>query len=251
MRNSRALLVEATADAVIASLAGRIPAAFSRRVAKRRAELSYWKRRVAAEGSLDGAAYERFFTAHFGLDAEDYAGKRVLDIGCGPRGSLEWATQASERVGLDPLAGAYLRLGSARHAMSYVEGTAEHIPFADEHFDVVASFNSLDHVDQLDRAVAEIGRVTRPGGLLLLITDVGHAPTFTEPQAFSWDVLDRFSARWEVVRSQCFEKVRPNMMESLDARVELAAGSESKTGILSALLRRRSSEPAQRQESRR
>jgi hypothetical protein len=41
------------------------------------------------------------------------------------------------------------------------------------------------------------------------------------------------------------------MMESLDARVELAAGSESKTGILSALLRRRSSEPAQRQESRR
>ena len=29
------------------------------------------------------------------------SGMRVLDVGCGPRGSLEWATMAARRVGID------------------------------------------------------------------------------------------------------------------------------------------------------
>ena len=32
----------------------------------------------------------------------------TTDIGCGPRGSLEWATMAAERVGLDPPVNKYL-----------------------------------------------------------------------------------------------------------------------------------------------
>ena len=32
------------------------------------------------------------YTVVFGLTRDDFAGKAVLDVGCGPRGSLEWAT---------------------------------------------------------------------------------------------------------------------------------------------------------------
>src|SRR4029079_10710133 len=100
-----------------------------------------------------------FYTSHFGLSASDYAGKRILDIGCGPRGSLEWADMTAERVGLDPLADEYLKLGAKNHKMSYVAAPSEKIPFPDGHFDVVCSFNSLDHVDDIPTTINKIIRV--------------------------------------------------------------------------------------------
>jgi SAM-dependent methyltransferase len=162
----------------------------------RRAELSFWRRRMDAIG--DGRR-EWTYTELFGLDHDWYRGKRVLDIGCGPRGSLDWATQATARVGLDPLAEEYLALGADAEAMDYVEGVAEAMPFQDASFDVVGSFNSLDHVEDVDRAVAEISRVLRPGGDFLLATDVAHRPRLMEPQTFGWDVTRRFASSFEVV----------------------------------------------------
>src|SRR5687767_10314946 len=51
-----------------------------------------WKEKEAQEsGRLLNTHYEPFYTTVFGLTHADYAGKAVLDIGCGPRGSLEWA----------------------------------------------------------------------------------------------------------------------------------------------------------------
>jgi len=55
----------------------------------------------------------------------------ALDIGCGPRGSLEWADMTKERYGLDPLANEYLKLGADKHKMKYVASGAEKIPFED------------------------------------------------------------------------------------------------------------------------
>jgi ubiquinone/menaquinone biosynthesis C-methylase UbiE len=164
----------------------------------------------------------------------------VLDIGCGPRGSLDWATTAGERIGLDPLAADYTRLNGRRGGTSFVTGVAEAIPFPDRHFDIVATFNSLDHVDDFDKAVAEISRVTRPGGVLLILTDVAHAPTFAEPQNLSWEVLERFRDDWDVVREQHFLKVRDNMMHTLDEAIEFdPVRHAQEVGTLSALLRRR------------
>jgi ubiquinone/menaquinone biosynthesis C-methylase UbiE len=226
----------ARVDGALASVLGRVPVPAFRREAKRRAELAYWKNQYTGEGGLRGDHYERFFTTFFGLSRDDYAGRRVLDIGCGPRGSLEWASDAAERVGLDPLADDYRRLVGEDHRMRYVAGTAEAIPFADAHFDFLAAFNSLDHVDDLDRAVAEIGRVAGPGALFLLVTEVGHEPTFTEPQSLGWDVLDRFAGKWEVLDARRYKRVSANMMDSLDAGV--IAGPDEARGYLGAKLRR-------------
>ena len=210
-----------------------------RRRAKGQAELRFWEGRRAAEGTLANDHYEHFYTAHFGLERSFYDGKRVLDIGCGPRGSLEWAGGAAERVGLDPLVGAYRDLGIDGHQMTYVEAGSEAIPYPDGHFDVVTSFNSLDHVDDLDATIAEIGRVVRPGGLFLVITDVNHTPTITEPIAYSWDVLARFQPTLEVVEERRFEKDEAGVYQSVTAAVPYdEADPTPRYGVLSATLRK-------------
>jgi ubiquinone/menaquinone biosynthesis C-methylase UbiE len=158
---------------------------------KARAEIRYWRRRQSAEATLGNSHYEYFYTTLFGLEREDYVGKAVLDVGCGPRGSLEWATGAKDRVGLDPLADSYRALGIDRHAMRYVCAPAEAIPFEDEYFDIVASFNSLDHVGDPVIAARELARVLMPGGTLLLIVEVEHDATLTEPHRLHADSSTR------------------------------------------------------------
>jgi len=202
---------------------------------KAKEELAFWRGVQKAEGQLEGEHFEFFFTTHFGLDLSFYEGKRVLDIGCGPRGSLEWASMTAERVGLDPLVGVYRELGIDDHAMTYVEAQSEDIPFDDGHFDVVSSFNSLDHVDDLDATIAEIKRVLKPAGTLLVLTDVNHDPTPTEPIEFSWDVVDRFAPEASPVEVRHYEKPAEGVYQSLTASVPYDhADPTRRYGVLSA-----------------
>jgi SAM-dependent methyltransferase len=208
---------------------------------KHRAELAHWRSVFRREsGKMSNDHYAWFYTSHFGLSPSDYSGRRILDIGCGPRGSLEWADMASERVGLDPLVDEYQVLGIGRHKMTYVRTGSENIPFPDGHFDFVASFNSLDHVDDVDATIVEITRVTAPGGTLLVISDIGHDPTFTEPLSFSWDILDSFTD-FDVIESRHLEKSIDSVYASVKAAVPYDhADPRKRYGIISAKLQRRS-----------
>jgi SAM-dependent methyltransferase len=69
--------------------------------------------------------------------------------------------------------------------MRYVAATAEAIPFAARHFDLVTCFNALDHVENLHAALAQVQRVLKPDGTFLLIVEVNHEPTVTEPVTVS------------------------------------------------------------------
>ncbi len=187
---------------------------------KRRHAFNFFKNKRRHEGELRNDHYRRFYTEHFGLDDAFYAGKKLLDVGCGPRGSLEWADVASQRVGLDPLVDSYRKLGIDQHAMEYVKAHAESIPFGDGHFDVVFSFNSFDHVDDLDKAIDEIARVLSPGGLFLLITDVNHRATITEPIEFSFDVVDKFLPALTLIEVKHFEeRNNEGIYQSLDENI--------------------------------
>lgn len=144
-------------------------------------ELNYWRQRKQIEGVLSNSHYKHFYTAHFGLDDSYYINKIILDIGCGPRGSLEWASMAKRRIGLDPLAEEYLKLGANQHQMEYICSPSEDIQMKDAECDAVFSFNSLDHVENVDQTLNEIIRITRPGGLFLLLVEVNHPPKVCEP----------------------------------------------------------------------
>jgi ubiquinone/menaquinone biosynthesis C-methylase UbiE len=52
---------------------------------------------------------------------------------------------------------------------------AEHLPFDDDSIDAVVAVSSLEFVDDVDRAVSEMARVLRPGGVAVVITP-GHSP---------------------------------------------------------------------------
>jgi ubiquinone/menaquinone biosynthesis C-methylase UbiE len=173
--------------------------------AKEREEIGYWKSKLAAEGQLSNERYLTYYTSTFDIEPDFYAGKRILDIGCGPRGSLEWADMAAERVGLDTLVPKYLKMGAYRHKMTYVPASSEAIPFPIEHFDVVSSFNSLDHVANVEKTIAEIKRVVCPEGLFLLITEVNHRPTATEPHNLPWGISRAFMDAFNLLDEKRYE----------------------------------------------
>ena len=161
-------------------------------------ELSYWKYARLLDGKLNNAHYKHFYTKYFSLSEKDYIDKKILDIGCGPRGSLEWADMCAERIGLDPLADKYLRMGAKNHNMKYVKAYAEHIPFPDNYFDFVTSFNSIDHVENMTESCSEIKRVLKPGGIFLLAVNIHDKPTLTEPQILRWNFITKHFPKMSV-----------------------------------------------------
>lgn len=162
--------------------------------------MAYWKDKQAeSAGSLANSHYAHFYTSYFNIGREEYCGRTVLDVGCGPRGSLEWADNAAERVGLDPLVDRYRTLRIECHRMRYVCAPSERIPFPNDYFDFVTCFNCLDHVDNPAKSLSEITRVLKPRGTFLLIVEINHAPTPTEPHNLSENLINRLSRNFTVV----------------------------------------------------
>jgi len=210
---------------------------------KRLYEITYWRMQHRKESQLKNDWYESIFTNWFGISREFYTNMRLLDIGCGPRGSLEWAHMAAERVGLDPLVDDYRRLGIDHHAMSYVHAPAERIPFANDHFDVVSSINSLDHVDNVDAVISEIVRVLKPGGTLLLVVEIHPEPTIAEPHTLTWSFLERFQPAMRLIDEHHFEVAEGH--HALEARVPFDhLDARSRNGWLQARLVKRAATAA-------
>lgn len=94
-------------------------------------------------------------------------GGRVLEVGCGTGLILErLARIADEAWGMD-LSPGMLQKAHER-GLNVVLGSVTDIPFADESFDLVCSFKVLAHVPDIGHALAEIARVTRPSGHMVL-----------------------------------------------------------------------------------
>ncbi|MBI9081204.1 MAG: class I SAM-dependent methyltransferase [Pseudodesulfovibrio sp.] len=167
-------------------------------------EYMYWKKQQVIEGRLSNSQYENLFTERFSVDKDFYSGKRILDIGCGPRGSLEWADNAAQRVGLDPLAEAYEFIIQGSHEMEYVPDFAEKISFENDHFDIVTSINSLDHVDDLGVVIGEMKRVVKPGGHIFIAAEICKDKKPCEPSPVNWDLAELFEDEFEVMDTFCF-----------------------------------------------
>jgi ubiquinone/menaquinone biosynthesis C-methylase UbiE len=100
-------------------------------------------------------------------------GLDVLDVGCGDGAYALAAARAGARVtGLDrsavALAAARARAADEGLAVDLQGGEARALPFPADRFDVVLAVTVLCFVDGPAQAVAEMARVLRPGGVLVL-----------------------------------------------------------------------------------
>jgi len=102
--------------------------------------------------------------------------ERALDSGCGA-GALAFALAplVREVVGVD-IVPELLEEARARAAdfpnVTFVEGDATALPFDSGAFDLTASLRTLHHIARPELAVAEMTRVTRPEGHLLVIDQI-------------------------------------------------------------------------------
>jgi ubiquinone/menaquinone biosynthesis C-methylase UbiE len=97
--------------------------------------------------------------------------ERALDVGTGA-GALAFALAplVREVVGLDPVP-ELLALARARSLPNteFLQGDGTALPFGDGVFDLAGTHRTLHHVAQPERVVAELVRVTRPGGRVLVV----------------------------------------------------------------------------------
>ncbi len=103
------------------------------------------------------------------------AGERVLDLAAGTgSSSFPFTTAGAQCVACDFSLG-MLQVGARAHAgaVSFVAGDALRLPFADQAFDAVTISFGLRNVADPDAALAEMLRVTKPGGRLV-ICEFGH-----------------------------------------------------------------------------
>jgi SAM-dependent methyltransferase len=89
----------------------------------------------------------------------------VLDIGCGEGQIARLA--GGNAVGIDPTE-AQIRVAKERDGGPvYARATADALPFPDESFDAAVACLVFEHIDRVDEALNEVGRVLRPGGRFL------------------------------------------------------------------------------------
>lgn len=102
-------------------------------------------------------------------EGSDPTSRRILDAGCGTGGMLQTLKHYGHPIGLDAVDSA-LSYARAKVGAPLVRGTIEHLPFADEVFDILTSFDVLYHQNVGDdcAALREISRVLKKKGTLLV-----------------------------------------------------------------------------------
>jgi ubiquinone/menaquinone biosynthesis C-methylase UbiE len=108
------------------------------------------------------------------LKADLVSGKDVLEIGCGMGSHAGWLAQSGARLtAIDITAGA-VAMTKRRFEVFGLTGRIEQadcedLPFSDETFDAVWSWGVIHHSSSTERCLAEITRVLKPGGRILLM----------------------------------------------------------------------------------
>ena len=131
-----------------------------------------------------------------------FSGAEVaLDSGCGT-GSLAFALapRVAEVVGVD-VREEYLEAAraAAPENVRFVEGDSMQLPFGYAEFDLACSHRVLHHLRRPELAVSELARVTRPGGRILVVDQLGSVDPLRSME------MDRF----ERLRDETHQRLLP------------------------------------------
>jgi ubiquinone/menaquinone biosynthesis C-methylase UbiE len=136
------------------------------------------------------------------------AGKSVLDIACGVGyGAAELALTAEHVVGIDR-SPETIDYATRHYGAAHVEfqiGDVHSLELADASFDVVCSFETIEHVDDAARALVELARVLRDDGTLVISTP--NAGVTTDAPANPFHRMEWSSRDFEQLLSRSFGEV--------------------------------------------
>jgi SAM-dependent methyltransferase len=156
----------------------------------------------------DGGDFGRKFVLDQPMLARVAAGSfaDALDVGCGEGRFCRMLAQRGIRtVGIDPTVALIDRARALDPAGDYRVAGGEALPCADASFDLVVAYLSLIDIPALAPAIAEMARVLRPGGTLLIanLTSFntaaatgGWKPDATGHQRFAIDHYLTERAEW-------------------------------------------------------
>lgn len=123
--------------------------------------------------------------AMLGLLPGDFSGRNVLDAGCGTGRYMRHAMQrgAAKVVGVDisrdmlARAASELDTGRRHTSIELLQGSLDAMPIPDAWSDLTVCGLAVGHVERLEPVLAELCRVTQPGGMVLCsdVHPIGHA----------------------------------------------------------------------------
>lgn len=181
-------------------------------------------------------------------------GKRVLDAACGQGyGSALLSETATHVVGVDcdpsTIARARQSYASRGNTM-FMTADCVQLPFADAEFDLVVSFETLEHVELQNQMLAEFARVLKPEGILVISTPNRpvYSPPSKPPNPYHVKELDL--GEFVSALKKCFRHVRMlGQRFQLGSTIAELAEKESTQGHASyqALLKERGERFAVRQ----
>jgi len=95
-------------------------------------------------------------------------GGKVLEIGCGGGAmikGIKYHNRALDAYGVDFCESSLVYARKNPGGVKFVLGDIYKLPFKDESFDAVVTFDVLEHLDDLQSALSEVKRVLKPGGV--------------------------------------------------------------------------------------
>ena len=129
--------------------------------------------------------YGDYPTNQLGIDALDLPDhSRIVDIGCGTGAALRHATsriKGGRFIGLDPvprmieIANEWTEDHDAKNRIEFRVGSAESLPIESNFADYVLAFDSIDHWQDVDQGLKEVGRILKATGKFVIIKDI-HVP---------------------------------------------------------------------------
>jgi ubiquinone/menaquinone biosynthesis C-methylase UbiE len=149
--------------------------------------------------------FSKMMSDHRLLMALDLTGKHVLNVGFAePIDELMFASAAGHWTALDLHEETVNKVShwiqkelspSVLEKLDFVQGDATHMQFADNTFDVVVSYSTIDHIpshEGREKAIAEMARVCKPGGYVII----------TVPNR--WNIAYALWSNWQQRKNQAF-----------------------------------------------
>ena len=103
-----------------------------------------------------------------------------LDIGTGTGHTAAALAKTAKQVyGLDPSVGmrqAAIKSYGNISNLEFVDGTSENTNFPDNYFDIVTARHTLHHHPSMPKTLAEIKRILKPGGRLIIVDEITPIP---------------------------------------------------------------------------